>query len=115
MLEPFLQRNHQLWYLRARFALCWRSGFLLFVQHVLNVVQRAAGKPLGEVSLGELPAGLEFLGEETLEPQRKVLRFAWTGDAPAESLHQDLLILTDEEEQPEIRVPLSVLKRRQDP
>lgn len=81
----------------------------------IHVVQRAAGKPLGTVSLGELPAGLEFLGEETLDPQRKVLRFAWTGEAPEESLHQDLLIRTDEEEQPEIRVPLSVLKRRQDP
>lgn len=80
----------------------------------IHVVQRADGKALGNIRLGELPEGLEFLGAEIMEAQRQILRFAWTGEAPEESLHQELILLTEEEEQPEIRVPLSVLKRRQD-
>jgi hypothetical protein len=78
----------------------------------VRVVQRAAGGEVGPLRLGPLPVGLELVDEIAVEPRTRVLRFAWTGAAPAEALHDSLVIHTEDEEQPELKLDLSVLPRR---
>ncbi len=78
----------------------------------VRVVQRAVGGELGRLRLGPLPEGLELIEELAVEANARVLRFVWTGAAPVETLHDVVVIHTEDEEQPEIRLDLSVLPAR---
>jgi len=80
----------------------------------LRVVQRAKDKQIGDLRMGPLPDGLHLLSEQALDEQHRLFRFAWTGEAPSQTWNQDLVIETDHEEQPQLRLALTVLPARQD-